>query len=141
MLPILLKTLDFLFGEGSKILQERRERRNTPSVTEKVPKIEESKSVEDHILSKEKALSIHLKQSAWLESENEIKHLLSLLEIYSKNYYLAKEQYATFGRALVPQVVVYNLAEAEDGVETTIKKLKTVLGKVYGQELSIPGID
>ncbi len=25
--PILLKTLDWLFGEGSKILQERRERR------------------------------------------------------------------------------------------------------------------
>ena len=32
-LPILLKTLDFLFGEAQKILQERRERRAAKNIT------------------------------------------------------------------------------------------------------------
>lgn len=42
-IPILLKTLDFLFGEGSKILEERRERRK--SQQEEKPKTEKKEKL------------------------------------------------------------------------------------------------
>jgi hypothetical protein len=60
---------------------------------------------------------------------------LSLLETYTRNYYLAKEQYAKHGSALVPPIIVHNLAEAEDGVATTIQELESVLTTMYGKKV------
>lgn len=144
-IPILLRTLDFLFEEGSKILQERRERRNVKKETGK-PK-EETVSTPDKrdelkvIWSKEIALTEQITPATWSTSEDEMNHLLSLLDVYTKNYYLAKEQYAKFGSALVPQVIMHNLEEAENGIAATMKKLKSVLGTVYGATIVVPEID
>jgi hypothetical protein len=143
-MPVLLRTLDFLFEEGAKILQERRERRNI----KKEPKEETTSEVASDkrgeakaIQSKEKALTTQITQTSWSTSEAEITHLLSLLDVYTKNYYLAKEQYAKFGSALVPQIVMHNLEEAESGIEATMKKLKSVLGNAYGAAIIVPEID
>ena len=141
--PILLKTLDFLFEEGRKILQERRERRNArkPSnIDSNKPATTENNNALA-IQSKDKAIRTRIEESAWLASEDEIIHLLSLLDVYTKNYYLAKEQYAKYGGALVPQVIIHNLTEAEDGIELTMKKVKLALSKVYGGTFKIPEID
>ena len=146
-LPILLRTLDFLFEEGGKILQERRERRNAKKETAKpkeetAPEVTSDNKDEPKIIrSKEKALTVQITQTAWSASESEINHLLSLLDVHTKNYRLAKEQYAIFGRALVPQVVRHNLEEAENGIEVTMKKLKSVLGTVYGTTIVVPEIE
>lgn len=139
--PILLKTLDFLFGEGSKILQERRERRKAAQAGEKpkadkdTPPSTSKLDLVEVIQSKEAALSQEITASAWSTSEAKVKHLLSLLETYTRNYYLAKEQYAKHGSALVPPIIVHNLAEAEDGVATTMKELESVLTTVYSKKV------
>jgi hypothetical protein len=143
--PILVKVLDFLFGEGSKILQERRERRKVAQEGEK-PKASEPPPASkldstETIQSKEVALSQRVASSSWVSSEANINHLLSLLETYTRNYYLAKEQYAKYGSALVPPIVVHNLIEAEDGIATTMKELQTVLGAVYGKKVLVREVE
>lgn len=140
-IPILLKAVDFLFEEGNKILQERREHRKAepdvkiakPETTEKSPPFEVK--VSDVIDTKEVALSQKISESVWFNSEANIKHLMSLLEIYNRNYYHAKEQYAKWGSALVPPVIVNNLTEAEDAMVETMKALQVELSKVYGKKV------
>ena len=140
-IPILLKAVDFLFEEGKKILQERRERRKAeqdvevtmPEMTGK--SLPSEVKVSDTIDTKEVAKSQKISESAWLNSEAKIKHLMSLLEIHTKNYYLAKEQYAKWGSSLVPPIIVNNLTEEEDAVVETMKTLQLELGKVYGKKV------
>jgi|GEM_PF-665371 len=144
-LPVLLKTLDFLFGEGSKILEERRERRKaqqqeTAKEKTTIPP-QAGTTPKDVIQSKEAALSQPIAESAWLVSEAEIKHLLSLLEIHTKNYHLAKEQYAKWGRTLVPPIIVHNLTEAENEIAATTKELQAALSKVYGKKVAASEVE
>ncbi|MFH1184422.1 MAG: hypothetical protein V1755_05200 [Chloroflexota bacterium] len=105
--PILLKTLDFLFGEGSKILQERRERRKASQEGSKLKTTDTVATgkldLAEAIQSKEAALSQRVTPTAWATSEAKAKHLLNLLDTHTRNYYLAKEQYAKYGSALVLQ--------------------------------------
>jgi hypothetical protein len=194
-ISILTKALDFLFGEGSKILEERRERRKAqleaekpeaestaaqtketqpPDVTQQeatrpdtegpiaqaapkagtadvVQQQAEKPSAEtttvqpttevgtsDVIQSKADALSALVDETAWRDSESEIRHLMSLLEIHTRNYHHAKEQYAKWGSALVPPVVLNTLIEEEDAVASTLKDLQVVLSKVYAKEIVFP---
>ena len=139
--PILLKTLDWLFGEGSKILQERRERREAKredgkEISETATPPAVPATTGGAILSKEAALRDPIVETVWSDSEANVKHLLALLEIYTRNYYLAKEQYAIFGSAMVPQIIIHNLTEAENMIATTTKELQTVLSKVYGRKVA-----
>jgi hypothetical protein len=156
-IPILMKAVDFLFGEAQKILQERRERRknqhqaspneskpvpiaNNQPIANSVPKqdIVRKKGV---INSKESALMQTVSSSIWHSQEVEVSHLLSLLEIYKRNYYLAQEKYAKWGSALVPQVIIFELEDAENGIATTVKELKAALSIIYGKDIVIPEID
>jgi hypothetical protein len=65
----------------------------------------------------------------------EIQHLVKLLETYSRNYHLVSEQYAKWGSALVPAIIMHNMTEAENSMIETITKLENVLSKVYKKEL------
>lgn len=145
--PVLLKAVDFLFEEGSKILKERRERRESNARSSDKQTAEKDKqSVDDEhdeevIQSKESALEAKIDENALVDSKEEIQHLLSLLEIYTQNYHLAREQYAKWGSALVPPIVVNNLTEAEDEVANTVRRLKDLLDRVYEKEVHIPYLD
>lgn len=146
-IPILLKAVEFLFGEGSKILEERRERRKAEQEAKKEkPGDTASSSASatkpaDMIQSKEAALSQPVAETAWSNSEASIKHLLSLLEIHTKNYYLAREQHAKWGSALVPPIIVSNLTEAENEIAKTTKELQAALSKVYGKKVAAPEVE
>jgi hypothetical protein len=59
-----------------------------------------------------------------------------LLETYSRNYHLASEQYAKWGSALVPPIIVNNMTEAENSMLATIQRLETVLSKVYKKDIT-----
>jgi len=59
-----------------------------------------------------------------------------LLETYSRNYHLTKEQYAKWGSALVPPIIVHNMTEAENSMLDTIQRLETVLSKVYKKDIT-----
>ncbi len=150
-LPILMKILDFLFGEGSKILQERRERRmaqdisktenlSSPSVKTNTPE-ESGSELTVTINSKDSALSEKIEKAAWLLVAGKVEEKLSLLDINQKNLSLAKEQYAKWGGALVPQVIIHNLEEAENNAITLIVELQEILGKVYGKKIVLPYLE
>lgn len=139
-LPILLKAIDFIFDEGHKILDERRERRKK---NDGVPQIEET-SAEKEIMPAEPEKVAEIKQDLvtskidellWQNHEAEIKHLVRLLETYSNNYHLAKEQYAKWGSALVPPIIVHNLADAENSMIETMGQLEAILSKVYNKDI------
>jgi len=139
-LPILLKAIDFVFEEGRKILEERRERRKMQdqrSTTE-----EKSSSQEIVPLQPEKAVEIKqdllaskVDELLWHNNEQELQHLVRLYDTYSRNYYLAREQYAKWGDALVPPIIVNNLRDAENSMAETIKRLESVLSQIYTKEL------
>ena len=139
-LPILLKAIDFVFDEGRKILQERRERRLAESA---VPEKAEPESAKEIVpLEPEKAaevkqdlLSSRIDEILWQNHEAEVQHLVKLLETYSRNYHLAREQYAKWGSALVPTIIVHNVTEAENSIAGTIRQLELVLSKVYKKDI------
>jgi len=141
-IPILLKALDFLFEEGHKILADRRERKKietqaqTGVPTEVVqgmppPELQPKEEV------KQDLITTRIDEILWKNHELEVQHLVRLLETYSRNYQLASEQYAKWGSALVPPIIVHSMNEAENAVAETLKKLETVLSKVYKKELNL----
>jgi len=139
-LPILLKAIDFVFDEGRKILEERRERRKMQAP---LPGNEEKSSPRETVpLEPEKAIEIKQDLLAskvddilWHNHEQELQHLVRLYDTYSRNYYLAREQYAKWGDALVPPIIVNNLREAENSMIATIQRMETVLSKIYKKDI------
>jgi len=139
-LPILLKAIDFVFEEGRKILDERRERRK---MQDQHPSSEEKSSPKEIVpLQPEKAVEIKqdllaskVDEILWHNNEQELQHLVRLYDTYSRNYYLAREQYAKWGDALVPPIIVNNLREAENSMIATIQRMETVLSKIYKKDI------
>jgi hypothetical protein len=140
-LPILLKAIDFIFDEGRKILDERRERRKMqenapkealPEPVQEIVAIE----VQDQEEIRQDLLSSKIDEILWHSHEAEVQHLVRLLETYSRNYQLAREQYAKWGSALVPPIIVSNLNEAEDSMLQTIERLENTLSKVYEKDIT-----
>ena len=138
-LPILLKAIDFVFEEGRKILTERRERRklndNAPeSENQELTKVISPRELEKESEFKQDLLSSKIDELLWQNHEAEVKHLVRLLETFSRNYQLAREQYAKWGAALVPPIIMNNMAEAENAVIETTTKLELLLSKIYKKE-------
>ena len=141
-LPVLLKAIDFLFDEGRKILEERRERRKAKDApadqAEAIqPKAESLPAPEAKVEVKQDLVSAKVDELVWKNHEAEVQHLVRLLETYSRNYHIAKEQYAKWGSALVPPIVVHTMSEAEDAMIETIKQLEAVLSKVYNKDIQV----
>lgn len=140
-LPILLKAVDFVFDEGRKILEERRERRknsdsaSTSEIQEPAKEITPAEIQEKNEI-KQDLLASKIDEILWQNHELEVKHLVKLLETYSRNYHLASEQYAKWGSALVPPIIVHNMTEAENSMIDTIQRLETVLSKVYNKDIT-----
>jgi hypothetical protein len=139
-LPILLKAIDFVFEEGRKILEERRERRKTQD--QRSSSEEKSSPQEIVPLQQEKAVEIRqdllasrVDEILWHNNEQELQHLVRLYDTYSRNYYLAREQYAKWGDALVPPIIVNNLREAENSLAETLQRMETVLSKIYKKDI------
>ena len=140
-IPILLKAIDFVFDEGRKILEERRERRKAQEASP----TEEGQPAADPVAAAETQAKEEIKQDLlaskideirWKNHEAEVQHLVRLLETYSRNYQLSKEQYARWGSALVPPIIVSNLNEAESSMLETLKKLEDTLSKVYEKDIT-----
>jgi hypothetical protein len=133
---ILAKAIDFIFEQGRLILQERRERRKAEQAraensTVVAPAEEASPGIG---MTKAEALRKPIRLTAWSVREAEVKHLVSLLEIQARNYYLAKEQHARWGSAMVPPVIVSNLEEAENSVSETAARLNTIIADLYREK-------
>ena len=141
-LPLLLKAIDFVFEEGHKILEERRERRKMDNVSTKDENPEPAKELvvpepEEEEEIRQDMLTAKVDELLWQNNQSEIQHLVTLLETYSRNYHLAKEQYAKWGDALVPPIIVHNMQDAENSMIETIKQLEFVLSKVYEKDINL----
>ena len=140
-IPVLLKAIDFIFDEGRKILEERRERRKTSEANTASPAAEPSPAPEPADIQetnqiKQELLTSKIDEIRWKDHELEVQHLVRLLETYSRNYHLASEQFAKWGSALVPPIIVHNMTEAENSMVETLKKLEDVLSKVYEKDIT-----
>ena len=141
-LPLLLKAIDFVFEEGHKILEERRERRKMDNASTKDENPEPAKELvvpepEEEEEIRQDMLTAKVDELLWQNNQSEIQHLVTLLETYSRNYHLAKEQYAKWGDALVPPIIVHNMQDAENSMIETIKQLEFVLSKVYEKDINL----
>ena len=140
-IPILLKAIDFVFDEGRKLLEERRERRKASEASAPTPAGEPApeatpSEVQDRNETKQELLTSKIDEILWKNHEAEVQHLVRLLETYSRNYHLASEQYAKWGDALVPSIIVHNMTQAENAMAETLKKLEDVLSKVYKKDIT-----
>jgi len=143
-IPILLKAIDFVFDEGRKILEERRERRKAsiasttaePGTNPEPTSEPEPAAIEETNQGKQDLLTSRIDEILWKDHELEVQHLVRLLETYSRNYHLASEQFAKWGSALVPPIIVHNMTEAENSMVETLKKLEDVLSRVYEKDIS-----
>jgi hypothetical protein len=140
-IPILLKAIDFVFDEGRKILEERRERRKlgAPAQNSEFPEPAAEatpEQVQERNEIKQDLLTSKIDEILWKNHEQEVQHLVRLLDTYSRNYHLASEQYAKWGDALVPPIIVHNMTTAENSMAETLKKLEDVLSKVYKKDLT-----
>jgi hypothetical protein len=143
-IPILLKAIDFVFDEGRKILEERRERRKVsaattatdPDTNQDPAREPEPADIQATNQIKQDLLTSKIDEILWKDHELEVQHLVRLLETYSRNYHLASEQYARWGSALVPPIIVHNMTEAENSMVETLKKLEDVLSKVYKKDIT-----
>jgi len=141
-IPILLKAIDFVFDEGRKILEERRERRKaneSASAETKTPELEKKEIIP---LEPQKAEEIKQELSTskvdekmWKLYEWEVEKLVGLLEIHTKNYYYYKEQFAKWGSDLAPAKLMHNITDTEDTLIETRKRLEVVLSKVYNKNI------
>jgi len=134
-IPILLKAIDFVFEEGHKLLEERRERRkmneSSPKSEAAAPQTEIAPLKPEQIQEvKKDLLASKIDDLLWKNHEDEVQHLVRLLETYSRNYHLAKEQYAKWGDALVPPIILHNMTDAENSMMDTIGRLETGLTNV-----------
>ena len=141
-IPILLKAIDFVFEEGHKILAERRERKKLETIAQDSDKPEPVNgmpppAIQEKVEIKQDLITTKIDEILWKNHEMEVQHLVRLLETYSRNYHLASEQYAKWGSALVPPIVVHNMNEAGNSVEETLKKLEAVLSKVYKKDINL----
>ncbi|HXQ36454.1 MAG TPA: hypothetical protein VN843_20745 [Anaerolineales bacterium] len=140
-IPILLKAIDFVFDEGRKILDERRERRKAnetpqdsksqePAGETAPPEMQEQAEVKQDLIASK------IDEILWQKHEEDVKHLVKLLEKHTKNYYILKEQSAQWGSALVPPVIMLQLEEKENAIIETRKQLEIVLSKVYKKDIN-----
>jgi hypothetical protein len=81
-------------------------------------------------------LTSRINEIRWKDHELEVQHLVRMLETHSRNYHLASEQFAKWGSALVPPIIVHNMTEAENSMVETLKKLEDVLSKVYEKDIT-----
>lgn len=139
-LPILLKAIDFVFDEGRKILEERRERRKTNDNPENSENQEPAKEIappepEKENEIKQDLLASKIDELLWQNYEWEVEKLVKRLEIQTRNYHHHKEQYAKWGSDLVPSVIIHRITEAEDSLIETRKQLEVILSKVYKKDI------
>lgn len=136
--PILINSVEFIFGEGSKIIYEIQERRELNQGIETDKKQNISSNIGQSISSKDTALKSYFREDFWSDLEPRVKQLLSLTNIHKTNYYLFKKQLALFGgEAFAPPITVNSLTQAEDEIIKNTKELIEILSKVYDKQIII----
>ena len=136
--PILINSVEFLFGEGSKIIYEIQKKRELNEEIETNKKQNISSNLGEAISSKDTALNSSFREDFWSDLEPRVKQLLSLTNIQKANYYLFQRQLAQFGgETFAPPITVNSLTQVEGEIIKNTKELIEILSKVYNKQIII----
>jgi hypothetical protein len=133
LVPVVKKAVDFLFDEGREILKAHFGRREegAQAVDGEGTSPQQRNRTGVLAMVKEDALSKRIDEASIERHKTEIEHLLQLQEIQSRNYHLAKEQEAIWGKELVPAIVANRVIIAEKDLAQTTLRIGEVLDSIY----------
>jgi hypothetical protein len=133
LVPVIKKAVDFLFDEGREVLKAHLDRRDTagkPADNEISPP-QQSNATGVFAMTKDDALRKKIDQAAIGRHKEELDHLLRIQEIQSRNYHLAKEQEAVWGRELMPPIILSRVVSSEKELSETTARIRGVIDAVY----------
>ena len=149
---VLVKGVDFLFDEGRKILQWRRDhlgetatagtpgRSSTSEMTTETP-APEVEALPRVATAKDELLRERVDEAILARMQGEIEHLVTLMDIHTRNFRNAEKQLAAWGDALAPPIILHNLETEGLAVETTMRRLRAAVSEVYGTKVVIPELE
>jgi hypothetical protein len=130
--PIITAALEFLYDVGRRLVDEIATRKNQDNVShEKTP---DPISSELERYNKAELMATKVNVEELEEHKEKLDHLLRLRDIYTKNYYNAKEKTAMWGPGLVPPIVLHELDDAESN-------LLKLVGDINGSVKAILKLD
>jgi hypothetical protein len=136
-LPILMKAIDFIFGEGSKILQERRERRQREEGQNQEAKKNELAPEETGLVaSKSDLLAKTVNEKRWKMHESDVESILEQIKHYKGRRNLAMKRYAIQG-INVGYETLQEIEETENEIEKAMKELEVLLSEVFHEKISV----
>lgn len=144
---VFTKSVDFLFDECKKVLDERRERRRAqlgekkeapaPPAQTGASAPESSTPAPAAITTKEEALRQPVNPSTWMESQAQLEHLNHLMGIHLKNYRLYQVQYATFTPLYAPPHIVSALEHEEKQVLEVGREIERLLSGIFKTKVAL----
>ncbi len=138
-IPILMQTVEFLFDEVSKILDERRDNRKSKKdeAGKKGLQASDTPVRQAELTTKEDLLHATIDQIIWPNKQEEVERLTILLRTHISNYYIAQQQIAEWGMSTVPPIKIHEREHALAGIDETTRQLEKALSAIYGKKVSI----
>ena len=128
---VLTNAIELLYDQAAKILLDRQQHKQSSSAHAGLELLRIIPNQTD-------ALQASVRQTSWVEYEAEVKHLVALLGIQSRNYWMAKEQHERWSGSAIPQIVVSNLEEAGIAVAQSVTRLDMILTALIKDRLPSP---
>lgn len=141
---IVLKGVDFLFKEVSKILEERREARRQRGEQDdiSVPVDADTSGSADSVTAEEVKDALRPKLVHLKDIPQEIQGCINLIEQYREVIRQSEQTIAVHGGFLLaPQITRYQLSNAEKEVKTNSQRLKNLIENAYGHKIVIVGLE
>jgi len=128
---IIVKAVDFLFDQASKILQERRNTSRGAVSKENNPKSDIPTTEKSFILN---SITSDI-------NTREIQHCLKLIDMYTKNVHAYEIQIAIKGGEVLAPHLVAILEIEREKLQENIYKLKGLLEKATNRKIILPGLE
>ena len=101
----------------------------------------DTKDAGDVVATREELMRREIDQAMLERNEGEIQHLLTLQETHTKNYRLAREQYAKWGtRSFRRSSSTTSITKSRRSPKV-MNELRSKVGEVYGTRIEIPDLD
>jgi hypothetical protein len=126
-IPVVLRAVDFLFGEAKSMLAERRigrRKENQAPPPAPIPLLDQDKQA---------ILKRKVSDELAREQERALEGLLEEIEIYQKNLqHLRKQAALNGGLAFAPIHVVRQMEVQEDAILDCSRQMADIIGKLTG---------
>jgi len=135
---VLMKAVDFLFGEAKALMEERRQARKERGKDEATPE----KQTGTAYTTKEEVEAWQPKSIYLKDFPNEMKHCIAQIEKYRSNKRQIEIRISHLGGAMQAPVSLINDLEAqEESIKEYAQRLKRLFEDVYGHKITIIGLE